>query len=404
MLLYFFPDDSPLGFPKRCHQSTANCYNIQEGRIIETKRKGRYISPVRIKNKTTCPLMTNTSTPINSLNPEENDINRTAPKRLFDDDSNKFGTFRNISYREKRNPLGSTRLSFYKPQVSSEVHSLYKSVDDFLLLNSSEDTVSNSSESVCSNDWKDNNSNNQSLLNEEHKNKSSTLPKTIETDDDTYGFSRIKSKSIENLFDEPTPIKDECNDDDVKKKKDLSCFTNRIKAMSDRTQRLFSKIYQNKPNLNDTTTNYDNKSYFNTTKNRRSFSYGALPGIEEFNQSVRNFEKNENNIKEDDTKTIVSQDGEDDDSGILVNESGASSMLETEDLTINSETLPILPTRKISEDITNKSFKLVRLKLSESIDGTGLGLALSQIQTLDNGITHSKYQVVHILSGGLADR
>lgn len=351
--------------------------------------------------------MTNTSTPINSLNTEENEINSTAPKRLFDDssDSNKFGTFRNISYREKRNPLGSTRLSFYKPQVSSEVHSLYKSVDDFLLLNSSQDTVSNSSESVCSNDWKDNQSN--ILLNDENKHKSSTLPKTIETDDDTYGFSRIKSKSIENLFDDTTTIKDENIDDDVKKKKDSSCFTNRIKAMSDRTQRLFSKIYQNKPHLNDISTNYDKKSYFNATKNRRSFSYGALPGIEDFNQSLKNYEKNQNNTKEDDTKTIVSQDGEDDDSGILVNESGASSMLETEDLTINTEILPILPTRKINEDnqcITNKSFKLVRLKLSESNDGTGLGLALSQIQTLDNGITHSKYQVVHILSGGLADR
>lgn len=345
--------------------------------------------------------MTNTSTPMNNLNSEENDINSTAPKKLFDDSSdiNKFGTFRNISYREKRNPLGSTRLSFYKPQVSSEVHSLYKSVDDFLLLNSSEDTVSNSSESVCSNDWKD--SNNQSLI-EEQKHKSSTLPKTIELDDDTYGFSRIKSKSIENLFDDKQ--KDESIDDDVKKKKDLSCFTNRIKAMSDRTQRLFSKIYQNKPHLNDISTNYDKKAYFNVSKNRRSFSYGALPGIDEFNQSVKNYEKIENIIKEDDTKTIVSQDGEDADSGILVNESGASSMLETEDLTINSEILPILPTRRISEDITNKSFKLVRLKLSESVNGTGLGLALSQIQTLDNGITHSKYQVVHILSGGLADR
>lgn len=397
--MHYFSDDSPIGFPKRTHQSSANCYNIQEGRIIETKRKGRYISPVRIKNKTTCPLMTNTSTPMNSLNSEENDM---APKRLFDDsnDCNKFGTFRNISYREKRNPLGSTRLSFYKPQVSSEVHSLYKSVDDFLLLNSSEDTVSNSSESVCSNDWKD--SNNQSLLIDEQKHKSSTLPKTIEVDDETYGFSRIKSKSIENLFDDKQTIKDDSIDDDVKKKKDLSCFTNRIKAMSDRTQRLFSKIYQNKPHLNDISTNFDKKAYFNVTKNRRSFSYGALPGIEEFNQSVKNYEKNI--IKEDDTKTIVSQDGEDGDSGILVNESGASSMLETEDLTINSEILPILPTRKISEDITNKSFKLVRLKLSESVDGTGLGLALSQIQTLDNGITHSKYQVVHILSGGLADR
>lgn len=349
--------------------------------------------------------MTNTSTPMNSLNAEENDTNSVAPKRLFDDssDSNKFGTFRNISYREKRNPLGSTRLSFYKPQVSSEVHSLYKSVDDFLLLNSSEDTVSNSSESVCSNDWKDNNSNNQSEEHK-HKHKSSTLPKTIETDDDTYGFSRIKSKSIENLFDDAKTMKDENIDDDVKKKKDLSCFTNRIKAMSDRTQRLFSKIYQNKPHLNELSTNYDKKSYFNATKSRRSFSYGALPGIEEFNQSIRNYEKNENNSKEEDTKTIVSQDGEDGDSGILVNESGASSMLETEDVTINNEILPILPTRKISEDITNKSFKLVRLKLSESVDGTGLGLALSQIQTLDNGITHSKYQVVHILSGGLADR
>lgn len=174
-------DQSPVNWPKKLIQTTENCYNIQEGRIVERSR-GRYTSPVRIKNKncanTTPSTPTQRDNSISSSVPGSplsskikqrdksfdlsdafkfNDNNNEPSKannNLISCDSNstanssnfnKSFTYRNsvysVPYREKRHPLANTRLSCYKPLSEKKDHisnlKNYKSVDDFLGLDTS---------------------------------------------------------------------------------------------------------------------------------------------------------------------------------------------------------------------------------------------------------------------------
>ncbi|CAK1540070.1 unnamed protein product [Leptosia nina] len=121
-----------------------------------------------------------------------------------------------------------------------------------------------------------------------------------------------------------------------------SCLSAKLRAMSDRyfksSNRLLSKLYRNNEDTSSSIENGPKSS--NSSKSRkkrggvkaklRSFSYGALPGLEEFQKSNSAvFHDDVFNVSCDDENVLI-QDCEDADSGILVNESAASSIFDND--------------------------------------------------------------------------
>lgn len=316
-----------MSWSKKLTKSTENCYSIQEARVVD-RSKGRYISPIRVKNKNIPPRSTSPSaqsvssirTTISSTStPTHFTLNRLQHRiktaNVFDCDKEHDyseadngdavklsgsvsvieGTFQSyrselsrtiggysVPYREKRNPLSNTRLSCYKPVINTPITSdsligfnhrhlkNYKSVEDFLSMDATESSSSS----------------------------------------DTASCNRIN---------------DEFNDDaslGLQKSKRLG-LSSKFRSMSNKTQKLFSKLYSSSNSLKSSTAEVSNDFTINiqpkklpltsskVSHSRRSLSYGMLPDLKD------NFE----------VKKIETEDG---DSGILVNESGASSMIETE--------------------------------------------------------------------------
>lgn len=389
----------------------------------------------------------------------------------------KIGT---ISYREKRNPLASTRLSCYKPKIT-EHYSLphYKSVDDFLFLNSSDEVASNSSTSTVGSDYSglnqtviEKNSSNPHLLdsnenlievkdkklNELHINEGIEREKFEDNKSDRsdsnerYGFRSLTTKSVENIFEPKLYALASTPTNNKRNRRDMANFSEKIKTMSSRTQKLFSRIYNNSENKssltnkqtqianqisdahvhedeiipnNAKTTTAENK----TSKSRRSLSYGHLPGLEDFRATLKNFNKSQNSknhIKEeakcqrkpnntaarDQNKDDVVVSGEDTDSGILVNESGQSSFIETDDVfhaeTSNNVTdrcsSSINKAKNSSDDVNaNFEFKFVQLCIAETDTNRALGFGVKAVrnETMNKRIG---YQVASIRPGGIVDR
>lgn len=132
-----------------------------------------------------------------------------------------------------------------------------------------------------------------------------------------------------------------------------SCLSAKIKAMSDRylkssTNKLISKLYkQNENDVDVVDGSVDNilKPPSSVSKSRkkrggvkaklRSFSYGALPGLDEFQKSSV-FHDDVYQVSCDDENVLI-QDCEDADSGILVNESAASSIFDSDRISSRCE-------------------------------------------------------------------
>lgn len=132
-----------------------------------------------------------------------------------------------------------------------------------------------------------------------------------------------------------------------------SCLSAKLRAMSDRylkssTNRFLSKLY-NKHGENDEDLNSSNDNILKSTsgvKSRkkkggvkaklRSFSYGALPGLEEFQKGHSVFHDEVYQISCDDENVLI-QDCDDTDSGILVNESAASSIFDSDRISSRCE-------------------------------------------------------------------
>lgn len=202
-----------------------------------------------------------------------------------------------VPYREKRNPLSSTRLSCYKPLPDKKFENLknYKSVDDFLSLDATEssdasdvnDTIVSMPFIASSHDLRMN----STLRNSSDELDNVTTPKMKQQQDGTETLRRMKKHGI----------------------------SSKLRSMSDKTQKLFSRLYSN-PALKSNSSSSDVCNDFiiqrpvkapsSMINSRRSLSYGTLPGVNEF-----------------EIKKIETEDG---DSGILINESGASSMVETD--------------------------------------------------------------------------
>lgn len=516
-------DTPSLTFAKKRSHRSPNCYNIQEGKIFErpTNRPNRYISPIRIKNKSlhsprnvddvaaSCdsppengPLKVNSD--FNGSNSstviyQNTKVSCATPIWDFDKGINsvecaKIGS---ISYREKRNPLASTRLSCYKPKITDN-YSLphYKSVDDFLFLNgnTSDEIASNSSSnSECSSSDNCHNAidinasdhfvhnqepctltkekKNQSacdllLDGEEHEHnengdrdndKRQVTPATIRRAaignrkefDETYGFTTTcNTKSVENIFEQKlyalasSPKK-------TRKDLNMSNISEKIKCMSSRTQKLFSKIYSNSGqsattnsvSRKQTTTKLNAKvneplptqtAVIEATpkvqKSRRSLSYGHLPGLDDFRQTLKNFNKSTtNDIKEETIDETVVQNmqkcslttalpkddllvgGEDTDSGILVNESGQSSIVDTDYVPhVDAHTFSSMQHNKLAGtgSISNQEFefKFVRLCIEENDQERCLGFSVKSIRNDASMNRSSGYHVSSIQLDGVADR
>lgn len=134
-----------------------------------------------------------------------------------------------------------------------------------------------------------------------------------------------------------------------------SCLSAKLRAMSDRylkssTNKFLSKLYrQGGENEEDEiTSSNDNilKSTNVVSKSRkkrggvkaklRSFSYGALPGLDEFQKGHSVFHDDIYQVSCDDENVLI-QDCEDADSGILVNESAASSIFDSDRISSRCE-------------------------------------------------------------------
>lgn len=134
-----------------------------------------------------------------------------------------------------------------------------------------------------------------------------------------------------------------------------SCLSAKLRAMSDRylkpsTNKFFSKLYKQNgeeldshPNRNDimvkstTALSKSRKKRGGVKAKLRSFSYGALPGLDEFQKSQNSvFHDDIYQVSCDDENVLI-QDCEDADSGILVNESAASSIFDSDRISSRCE-------------------------------------------------------------------
>ncbi|XP_055645086.1 uncharacterized protein LOC129780629 [Toxorhynchites rutilus septentrionalis] len=481
-------DLSPVNWSKK---SPINCYNIEEGRVVE-RPKGRYISPIRLKNKHHAQAGSGGSgatTPVSKRilqrdkasadgdSSYEGTLIRSLSKSIGNisasvNDKSPSLSHRSVVYRdkEKKNPLANTRLSCYQT-INFETNEiankkqLYKSVDDLIFLNGDTngcesdfsgvdsavnkeraalDGASQHDSSAATDDQL-----NQSLITtssvsnnctssrtttteqylsattaDEPKSERSNMADNVADHDETYGFAQMKENCIENMYrlklealkDEEKFFKTSNGLKTPQKKKDN--FTNKIKAMSDRTQKLFSKIYSNssyKANSTGESAFHSGskslkKSNSKVTNNRRSMSYGALPGLADFqknqdkNQQQEQCQQIEPIQDEDLSGTVIHLtpqnhnrlDAEDCDSGIMVYESGASSILETEDVF-----LPNIPSKVMNNCADNTEFKLVTIKLDNSDEETdNLGIIVSHM-TSKGADVNNRYKVTHVLPGGL---
>ncbi|KAL4712701.1 hypothetical protein ACJJTC_007998 [Scirpophaga incertulas] len=132
-----------------------------------------------------------------------------------------------------------------------------------------------------------------------------------------------------------------------------SCLSAKLRAMSDRylkssTNKFLSKLYKpcdenneevsaSKDNMLKSTSSRSKRKRGGVKAKLRSFSYGALPGLDEF-------QKGHNSIFHDDVyqvscddENVLIQDCEDADSGILVNESAASSIFDSDRISSRCE-------------------------------------------------------------------
>ncbi|XP_050361962.1 uncharacterized protein LOC126781164 [Nymphalis io] len=134
-----------------------------------------------------------------------------------------------------------------------------------------------------------------------------------------------------------------------------SCLSAKLRAMSDRylkssTNKFFSKLYKQAGD-DDHATHVENDTIVKSTsaisKSRkkrggvraklRSFSYGALPGLDEFQKGHNSVFHDEVYQVSCDDENVLIQDCEDTDSGILVNESAASSIFDSDRISSRCE-------------------------------------------------------------------
>ncbi|CAA9995906.1 unnamed protein product, partial [Nesidiocoris tenuis] len=146
-----------------------------------------------------------------------------------------------------------------------------------------------------------------------------------------------------------------------------SYFTNKLKSMSEKyfkssTNRFLAKLYKNnQPSGEQGHSNRGVNIKSQTKAKLRSFSYGALPGMEEFQKQQGSFNSEEEELEkyfsmphrnESGGHSFVIND-EDNDSGILVNTSANSSVvgcIGNKGSNFRDEKIPVLHLRSVSQD------------------------------------------------------
>lgn len=187
---------------------------------------------------------------------------------------------------------------------------------------------------------------------------------------------QIFNDDYETFDDAPVSIKSQKKTDRFKTKdiKDAvgpsSCLSAKLRAMSDRylksSNKFLSKLYKQGVENDEEVCSNDNTlkptSAVNKSRKKRggvkaklrSFSYGALPGLDEFQKGHSVFHDDVYHV---DDENVLIQDCEDADSGILVNESAASSIFDSDRISSRCESsashaLPLVPChgRSVSGD------------------------------------------------------
>lgn len=122
-----------------------------------------------------------------------------------------------------------------------------------------------------------------------------------------------------------------------------SCLAAKLRAMSDRylkssTNKFLAKLYKHNPpgdvsgseDMNTSAVEKRKKSKSSIKAKLRSFSYGALPGLEDFQKSHNPIFQDEVIVPSFGDEEALIKDTEDADSGILVNESANSSIFDSD--------------------------------------------------------------------------
>lgn len=208
------------------------------------------------------------------------------------------------------------------------------------------------------------------------------------------------------------------------------CFTAKLRAMSGKylqssTNRLLAKLYKNQDSpLAESTPSKSSGKRRNAKPKLRSFSYGALPGIEEFQKRNTNPDVVlDDNRKEDEIRLL---DNDDSDSGILVTDSAFSTSFDGETQSqhcsgyndcvfdnsntfddsiqdvINrkqcegkpEESVPKLPRR-----VSTKKRSVLLVRLVKDTPYEELGIVIAKKTSPGHG-----YIIPHIVEGGLAHR
>ncbi|XP_018571327.1 uncharacterized protein LOC108911001 [Anoplophora glabripennis] len=214
-----------------------------------------------------------------------------------------------------------------------------------------------------------------------------------------------------------------------------SCFAAKLRAMSEKylqasTNKFFTKLYKNHPDaLNDSV---NSKHARKKIGKKRSFSYGALPDLEVFQESNKLLFQDGAQHKSDEEDYLPLVDNEDSDSGILLNDSFSSGFefpldltTSTSEYTSNAEVLAKVkrrskkkPQRALSldrqdlvkkslcneglctEDILpsqNKNIRIVQFSKEQAHEG--LGIFITKSKQISHG-----YIVAHVVPDGVASR
>lgn len=176
------------------------------------------------------------------------------------------------------------------------------------------------------------------------------------TADNNYGVNNDTNRSS-NVDDVNSPLF-YVNNNNYDSLPRTSCFAAKLRAMSEKylhssTNKFLAKLYKNQePPAAESTPTKVNKRKCMRAK-LRSFSYGALPGIEEFQRKHNPlFNDDDTNIicDEDAQALLLDNSNEDSDSGILVSDS-TSSVLESDSFrsdSSNNYATPIIETHNVN--------------------------------------------------------
>lgn len=175
-----------------------------------------------------------------------------------------------------------------------------------------------------------------SSSNSDNKNSSSfRCNESSECANSNFTFYNNYSKSLNDIDDNIFTISNGDDASDYESLSKTSCFSSKFKAMSAKylhvsTNKFLSKLYKTPEHPNTSTSTGSSREKPVSAK-LRSFSYGALPGLEEFHKKHNPlYSENDTHILDDEEDQLLIMDNEDTDSGILVNDSVSSSFLEND--------------------------------------------------------------------------